>query len=248
MTRHDLSYEHVGEVPVWVLDLEKRWQEEDARQRVYVGPEDSAFNMELDIDAPPQIVWDYLNAPGRRLGWQHLTGTTGIEQLPGDGGRRKAGTVNHCAHGEAMVVEEILDYRPNDYVTLGSANPGLPFKMVMTFELEPTELEKSLGNNGVTCIKRRRTYAASFDYGSTVAIDIPITADASQCNGRCGPTCIQLTPWNMWTLDCLEHDSCCSATSSDSCWTPLGECGDEYADAQTDFLRGFDPFRKHCKG
>jgi uncharacterized protein YndB with AHSA1/START domain len=138
MTRHSLSYEHVGEVPVWVLDLEKRWQEEDARQRVYIGADESAFTLELDIDAPPQVVWDFLNTPGRRLGWQHLTGTTGIEQQPGNGGRRAAGTVTHCAHGEATVIEEILDYRPNDYVTLGSANPGLPFKMVMTFELEPT--------------------------------------------------------------------------------------------------------------
>jgi hypothetical protein len=72
------------------------------------------------------------------LGWQYLTGTTGIEQLPGNGGRRATGTVTHCAHGEATVIEEILDYRPNDYVTLGSQNPLLPFKMVMTFELEPT--------------------------------------------------------------------------------------------------------------
>jgi hypothetical protein len=48
------------------------------------------------------------------------------------------GSVTHCAHGKAVVIEEILDYRPNDYLTLRSANPMLPFKMVMTFELEPT--------------------------------------------------------------------------------------------------------------
>lgn len=52
----------------------------------------------------------------------------------------------------------------------------------------------------------------------------------------------------MWTLDCLEHDACCNVTSDDSCWTPLGECGDEYDDAMGDFLRGFDPFRRHCGG
>ena len=138
MTRHLLSYEHVGDVPVWVLDLEKRWQEEDARQHVYVGPADAAFNMELDIAAPPQVVWDFLTTPGRRLGWQNLTGTTAIEVQPGTGGRRTTGTITHCAHGEAMVIEEILDYRPNDYLTLGSTNPMLPVKMVMTFELEPT--------------------------------------------------------------------------------------------------------------
>jgi uncharacterized protein YndB with AHSA1/START domain len=138
LTRHSLSYEHVGDIPVWVMDLEKRWQEEESRKRVYVGPGDAAFAMELDIAAPPQVVWDFLNEPGRRMGWQHLTGTTSIEQLPGDAGRRGPGTVNHCAHGQDVTVEEILDYRPNDYVTSRSQNPHLPFKMVMTFELEPT--------------------------------------------------------------------------------------------------------------
>jgi uncharacterized protein YndB with AHSA1/START domain len=138
MRRHSLSYEHLGEVQVLVLDLERRWQEEDARQRVYISPRDAAFTLELDIAAPPQVVWDFLTTPGRRLGWQHLTGTTGIAVQPGNGGRRAAGTITHCAHGEATVIEEILDYRPNDYLTLASTNPMLPFKMRMTFELEPT--------------------------------------------------------------------------------------------------------------
>jgi hypothetical protein len=139
---------------------------------------------------------------------------------------------------------------------------GMPLERT-TFEIEPSDVEesnvdpggvgpgsveKSLGNDGVSCVKRQQTYSASYDYGGTVIVDYAITADASECNGRCGPTCTQLTPWNMWTLDCLEHDACCDATSDDSCWTPLGECGDEYGEAQTDFLRGFDPFRKHCGG
>ena len=33
------SYEHLGEIKIWVHDLERRWQQEDARQRVYVEPE-----------------------------------------------------------------------------------------------------------------------------------------------------------------------------------------------------------------
>jgi hypothetical protein len=109
-------------------------------------------------------------------------------------------------------------------------------------------VEKSLGNDGVSCIERDATYAVSFDYGGTIVLDEPVTANSSQCNGQCGPECVQLTPWLMWTLDCLEHDTCCGATSNDPCWRPLGECGDEYVDAELDFLRGFDPFNQHCGG
>jgi hypothetical protein len=141
-------------------------------------------------------------------------------------------------------------------LALLSDSSGMPLPR-MEFPLGPAEtdataraprVDKSLGNDGVSCIERDTTYAVSFDYGDTVIQDEPITANRSQCNGQCGPSCFQLTPWLMWTLDCLEHDTCCGATSDDPCWTPLGECGDEYVHAELDFLRGFDPFSRHCGG
>jgi len=114
---------------------------------------------------------------------------------------------------------------------------------------DATTVPKSLEDDGVTCIQRGNTYLASFDFGTTQVVDLPIQADSRSCNGRCGPSCTALTPWQMWTLDCLEHDSCCNASGdSTTCWTPLGDCGDEYADAEADFLRGFDPLRRHCRG
>jgi len=35
MREHSETYEHIGEFKIWVLDLERRWQEEDTRQRIY---------------------------------------------------------------------------------------------------------------------------------------------------------------------------------------------------------------------
>jgi hypothetical protein len=110
------------------------------------------------------------------------------------------------------------------------------------------EVEKSLDDDGIRCIKSGNSYFVSFDYGDTTVLDDVVQAGIFECNGQCGPTCAQLQPWRMWTLDCLEHDSCCNVTSDDSCWTPLGECGDEYDSAMADFLRGYDPFGKHCGG
>jgi hypothetical protein len=149
---------------------------------------------------------------------------------------------------------ELLLHEQMLYAGLGMLidSAGMPLER-MTFALElsdtdPSESEKSLSNDGVGCIKRNLSYYASFDYGSSAVVDRVVTANRSKCNGRCGPGCTQLTPWNMWTLDCLEHDACCVETSDNNCWTPLGQCGDEYVHAETDFLRGFDPFRKHCGG
>jgi len=124
---------------------------------------------------------------------------------------------------------------------------GMPLPR-MRFSLAPDAVDKSLENDGITCVERGITYPVSFDYGGLLVVDEPVTAGADGCNGQCGPGCTQLTPFLMWTFDCLEHDRCCGEASIDPCWTPLGECGDEYIDASGDFLKGFDPLAEHCGG
>jgi hypothetical protein len=44
--------------------------------------------------------------------------------------------VNHCVHGKDMIVEEVLDWQPTDYLTLRSQLPvpGVP-KLVNSFVL-----------------------------------------------------------------------------------------------------------------
>jgi hypothetical protein len=54
--------------------------------------------------------------------WQ--VGTDRVDQTNPAGGRRGAGTTNHCVHGHGAVVEEILDWRPFDYYTIRAAVPG----------------------------------------------------------------------------------------------------------------------------
>jgi hypothetical protein len=56
------------------------------------------------------------------------------------GGRRGVGSANHCMHGKDAVVEEILDWRPYDYVTDRTIldTPTGPVKVLHTIEFEPT--------------------------------------------------------------------------------------------------------------
>jgi uncharacterized protein YndB with AHSA1/START domain len=138
MTRHLQAYEHIGEVPIWVLDLEKRWQEEDARQRVFVNATDALISIDFDVPAPPQVVWEFATQPGRRAGWQAANGVTGIDQEVGAGGRRGVGTVNHCMHGPTVILEQIQDWRPYDYFTYLTRLPGNGPVFPTTFEFEPT--------------------------------------------------------------------------------------------------------------
>ena len=136
MIRHTETYDHVGEVAVWVHDLERRWQEEDSRERVIVTAKDALFAVDFDIAAPPQVVWEFITTPGRRTNWQH--GVTDFVESNKTGGRRGRGMVNHCMHGPDAIVEEILDWRPFDYLTDRSTMPGGAPTFLSTFELEPT--------------------------------------------------------------------------------------------------------------
>jgi uncharacterized protein YndB with AHSA1/START domain len=138
MTPHHESYEHIGAVPGWVHDLERRWREEDARQRVFVERAAAVQDVVMPTTAPPQVVWEFLTTPGRRVGWSVGTGVTEVI-VDAPGNRRGVGATNHCMHGKNEIVEEVLDWRPFDYFTVRStmATPAGPLKFLTTFELEP---------------------------------------------------------------------------------------------------------------
>jgi uncharacterized protein YndB with AHSA1/START domain len=138
MVEHTEAYEHVGAIGLWVQDLERRWQEEDSRERIRVEPGQALYEVERDFVAPPQVVWEYVTTPGRRVRWQAPGGITAVQERPARGGRRGPGTVNHCVHGPGAWVEEILDWRPYDYETLRTKLPGDGPTFLSTYELEPT--------------------------------------------------------------------------------------------------------------
>jgi uncharacterized protein YndB with AHSA1/START domain len=87
--------------------------------------------------APPQVVWEFLTAPGRRKAWQ--PGVTDVI-AEAKGNRLGVGATNHCMHGDDAIVEEILDWRPFDYYTDRSTmqTPAGPVTFLTTSELEPT--------------------------------------------------------------------------------------------------------------
>jgi uncharacterized protein YndB with AHSA1/START domain len=137
MLEHTETYDRIGDVPAWAHDLERRWQEEEARGRVFVAPEESILTVSVPTTAPPQLAWEFLTKPGQRMQWQPWVTDVSIEGATG--GRRGVGSSNHCMHGKDAVIEEILDWRPYDYVTDRTilATPSGPVKVLHTIELEP---------------------------------------------------------------------------------------------------------------
>jgi nitrile hydratase alpha subunit len=130
LVEHGESIEVIGEVTCWVRDLEEAWTAERNRQRSEVTREDAAVVIEFDIAAPRPTVWEYFTVPGQRPKWR---GADEVRETP-QRGRRGIGTVNHCMHGPDAIVEEVLDWRPFDYLTLTTLLPipDAP-KVLMTY-------------------------------------------------------------------------------------------------------------------
>lgn len=129
LSAHCESDETLGTIPVWYRDLSAAWAARSARSRRFVGPDEAAAAWEFRLPAPPRTVWEYLTVPGL---WQSWWFAETIDEVS-DGGRRGEGSVNHCAHGGHVTTEEILDWHPFDYFTIGIRvpYPGAPL-IVMT--------------------------------------------------------------------------------------------------------------------
>ena len=108
------TFESVGEVAGWVTDLGAAWEAEQRRARTKVTDDDALAVITIPAAVPREILWEWTTSPARRIRW-----TSGMTEVVEDlaNGRRGVGTVNHCAHGKNVSIEEVLDWVPPEYVT-----------------------------------------------------------------------------------------------------------------------------------
>jgi uncharacterized protein YndB with AHSA1/START domain len=127
------AIEHIGETKCWVSDLEQAWMREIETARSLVQRADAYMIMERDFAAPRQVVWDLVTSPAHHTRWQRADGV--VENAAR--GRRGAGTQNHCLHGKDAIIEDVLDWRPFDYLTLTALLPipGAP-KILFSYTFE----------------------------------------------------------------------------------------------------------------
>ncbi len=135
LIEHQETIDIIGVVKCWVRDLESAWVAENRRQHNQVSRDDAAAVLEFDIAAPRSAVWEHFTLPGRRPQWRASNGVSEISES----GRRGVGTIVHCVHGKDIVIEEILDWRPFDYLTLTTLLPvpDAP-KILMTYVFAET--------------------------------------------------------------------------------------------------------------
>ncbi len=131
---HSETYEHIGEVPMFVYDLHPIWENEKAKRRVFVSKDDAWVKYEIDLPYPPELIWEYLTTPALESGF---LGYDYAERTDALGGRVREKAEFHCAHGEMHIYSKILDWKPFEYYTMDQSVMGLTY--TSTRRLTPIE-------------------------------------------------------------------------------------------------------------
>jgi hypothetical protein len=112
------SYEHLGEIQIYCIDLHTRYKEILETRRVFVSPEEADFTFTFDFDAPLPVIWHWLTDIEKKTLLAEGDAIFTAQSRPG--GRSGPGASNHCAHGKNLkgsLIETILDWRPFEYFT-----------------------------------------------------------------------------------------------------------------------------------
>lgn len=134
LVKHTESLD-TGEVDVWVENLEDRWRTEQDRSRQMVAEAEATDTLTFEMPVSPRELWPWLTEPALRLRWQESL--TSIEETVDV--RRGFGTVNHCAHGENVILQTIVDWQPfSSFTTVDKAGVG-DINLTVTTSLTPTE-------------------------------------------------------------------------------------------------------------
>jgi hypothetical protein len=109
------SYEHIGEVKMFVHNLGTAWEREQKRKELLVEPETAWVNVEFDLPYPPSLIWDYLTNPALEAS---ALGLISVKREDGLGGRTGPGASFHCAHSSGDFHNKVVDWKPFDHYTV----------------------------------------------------------------------------------------------------------------------------------
>jgi uncharacterized protein YndB with AHSA1/START domain/uncharacterized protein YbcV (DUF1398 family) len=135
MQEHVEQIPDIGEIRLYVENLQPVWERESRRRRVFVEPEDAFFTIEMEIPAAPALVWDYLTKPEYRM---YLTQSDTAKITGKNLGRIEEGSAYICAHGDRSVRHPVLDWRPFEYYTYEAPWPA-GLTVITTMRLVPMD-------------------------------------------------------------------------------------------------------------
>lgn len=135
MISHSEWYEHIGDVPILVQDLDAVWKRDQEALRFETRPEDTLYSTDMELPLSPTALWDYLTQPEFRAVVHGSLSQKLVEQPEG---RIGVGAVYECAHGSYVSRNTIVDWHPFEQYTTYETGPIPRTYAYVTYRLEPT--------------------------------------------------------------------------------------------------------------
>ena len=130
---HDTeTFEHIGDVETFSIDLNAQYKTYVNERTVYVSAEEADFVAKKDFPVAPSMLWEWLSDPKKKTMWNDGSNWNILSRPTGRVGR---GATNHCVNSK--VIETIVDYRPFDYYTSTMGRGPLNFILTFKFETIP---------------------------------------------------------------------------------------------------------------
>jgi hypothetical protein len=129
LTPHTESYEHIGEVQVYLLDMHPIWETMKHRYHAVVKPEEAVHSLEEKFPLPPALLWEYFTKPEFRA---IIFGSDSQRIQDMKEGRIADGSVYVCAHGKNIVQQSIVDWHPFEQYTVKNSVYGGGFVLTTT--------------------------------------------------------------------------------------------------------------------
>lgn len=123
MVQHQETVDDFGDVTVWVKDMHPVYQARKDEELISYRPEEVVAVWEAEIALPPEVVWDYLNQSSFR---DIIMGSDSHEVVDRSEGRVAPGSIYQCYHGEQIIPQVVLEWRPFERVILKMMTPVRP--------------------------------------------------------------------------------------------------------------------------
>jgi len=124
---HAETYDHLGTVQSFVQNMHPIWDKKRAEPLVLIGPDKQLMSLSVEIRVPRELVWEYLSRPDFAA---RLLGGAKIEIEKRRSGQIGEGSLYQCYHGEGLISNLILDWRPFERVVF-QFNMPVPIKGVI---------------------------------------------------------------------------------------------------------------------
>lgn len=148
MVSHMEDVPDFGRIHVWIQDMHPTYEARRHERIIRFDPSEVTLDESVQISLQPELVWDYLT----HSEFRNLTLGSDRFEIDRRGKRVGEGSVYQCYHGDNLIPQVVLEWRPFERMLVRQPSPIPGGEIHVEFELQPND-----GGTLLTCRGARST-------------------------------------------------------------------------------------------